>query len=382
MDFSLTEEQQLLQREIIRFAQQELNADAAERDRHEIFPHEQWLKCGQMKLQGLPIPEEYGGAELDPLSMAIALEALGYACHDSGLVFAIGAHLFASVIPIWKNGSTEQKRRYLPGLCNGTLIAANAMTEPNSGSDAFAMLSRAEAEGTGYRLQGAKIFISNAPYADLFLVFARMGSAPANHGSITGFLIDKGTPGLKVRKQSGKMGLRTAPLGEVVLEDVYVPSHAVLGEIGGGANIFMEAMDWERIGIFAGHVGTMARLLEKALQHARTRKQFGQTIGKFQAVAHRLADMKTQLEAARWLTYKAAWELDRGRAVSLEAAMTKLFVSESLVKAALDTVQIFGGYGFMAESEVERALRDAVGSTIYSGTSQMQRNIIAKWLGL
>lgn len=382
MNLSLTQEQNLLQQEIIRFAKEELNAGVAERDRQEIFPHEQWLKCGQMKLQGLPIPEEYGGAGLDPLSMVIALEALGYGCHDSGLVFAIGAHLFASVIPLWKNGSEEQKRRYLPGLCNGTLIAANAMTEPNSGSDAFAMLTRAEADGAGYRLQGAKIFISNAPYADLFLVFARMSSKPDGHSGITGFLIEKGTPGLQVRKQAGKMGLRTAPLGEVVLDEIYVSSEAILGGIGTGPNIFMEAMDWERVGIFASHVGTMARLLEKAVQHARTRKQFGQTISKFQAVSHRLADMKTQLEAARWLTYKAAWELDRSRTVSQDAAIAKLFVSESLLKAALDTVQIFGGHGFMAESEVERALRDAVGSTIYSGTSYIQRNIIAKWLGL
>jgi hypothetical protein len=378
MDFSLVPEQELLQQEIIRFAQQELNEGAAERDRQEIFPKELWQKCGAMKLQGLPVPEEYGGAGLDPLSMAIAFEALGYGCQDSGLVFAIGAHLFASVVPIWKNGSEEQKRRYLPGLCNGALIAANAMTEPNSGSDAFAMLTRAEVDGDGYHLNGAKIFISNAPVADLFLVFSRTGEDK----SLTGFLIEKGAPGLRVCKQVGKMGLRSAPLGEVILEDVYVSAEAVLGEIGAGANIFMEAMNWERIGIFAGHVGTLARLLEKAVKHARTRRQFGQAIGKFQGVSHRLADLKVQLEAARWLVYKAAWELERSRTVSLDASIAKLFVSESLVKTSLETVQIFGGYGFMAESEVERALRDAVGGMIYSGTSNIQRNIIAKWLGL
>lgn len=382
MDFTLTDEQKLLRQEIIRFAQNELNEGVVERDRQQIFPHDLWLKCGQMKLQGLPVPEEYGGGGLDPLSTAIALEALGYGCHDGGLVFSICAHLLACVIPIWKFGSEEQKRRYLPGLCNGTLIAVNAMTEPDAGSDAFAMRTRAVPEGEGFRLNGVKTFSSNGPVADLAVTFALTDPEKGYHGGVTTFLVEKGTPGFRSSKKWDKLGLRTSPIGELVYEDVYVPASAVLGKVGAGSTQFTHSMDWERACLVACHIGTMERLLEKAIEYARTRRQFGQSIGKFQAVSHRIADMKVQLEAARLLVYKAAWELDRVRSVSLDASIAKLFASEALVQTALSTVQIFGGYGFMTEYEVERALRDAVASTIYSGTSEMQRNIIARWLGL
>lgn len=382
MDFSLTDEHKILRKEIVRFAQAELNGGIAQRDREQTFPHDLWLKCGEMKLPGLPVPEEYGGGGLDPLSTAMALEALGYGCHDGGLVFSICAHLLACVIPIWKFGSEEQKRRYLPGLCNGTLIAVNAMSEPDSGSDAFAMRTRAVSDGDGFRLNGVKSFSSNGPVADLAVTFALTDPEKGYYGGVTTFLVEKGTPGFRSSKKWDKMGLRTSPIGELVYEDVYVPASAVLGKVGAGSTHFTHSMDWERACLVASHVGTMERLLEKAIEYARARKQFGQPIGKFQAVSHRIADMKVQLEAARWLTYKAAWELDRIRNVSMDAAIAKLFVSEALVQTALGTVQIFGGYGFMTEYEVERALRDAVASTIYSGTSEMQRNIIARWLGL
>ncbi len=382
MDFSLTEEQKILRQEIIRFAQEELNKGVVDRDRQQIFPHDLWLKCGEMNLPGLPVPEEYGGGGLDPLSTAMALEAFGYGCHDGGLVFSICAHLLSCVVPIWKYGTEDQKRRYLPGLSNGTLIAVNAMTEPGSGSDAFSMSTRAEADGEGFRINGTKTFSSNGPVADLAVLFAVTDPGKGYHGGITAFLVEKKAHGFKSSKKFEKMGLRTSLVGELVFEDTYVPADAMLGQLGSGANIFVHSMDWERVCLFASHLGTMERLLEKSIDYARTRKQFGQPIGKFQAISHRLADMKVQLEAARLLTFKAAWELERSRKVALDASIAKLFVSESLVKAALDTVQIFGGYGFMTEYEVERALRDAVGSTIYSGTSEMQRNIIARWLGL
>lgn len=382
MDFALSEEQLRLREGIIRFAQKELNEGALQRDRAGFFPRELWLKCGEMGLQGLPVAEDYGGSGLDALSTAIALDALGYGCHDGGLVFAVCAHLLACVVPVWKYGDEEQKRRYLPGLCRGTTIAVNAMTEPGSGSDAFAMATRAVRDGDGFRLNGRKTFSSNAPIADLALVFAISDPAKGYHGGVTAFLVEKGTPGFEVGQEFEKMGQRTCPLGELVLEDVYVPASAVLGGVGGGAVLFGQAMDWERSCLFASHVGIMERLLEKSIAYARTRSQFGQPIGKFQAVAHRIADMKVQLEAARLLTYRAAWRLDRARNASMDASMAKLYVSESLVKTALDTVQIFGGYGYMVEYEVERALRDAVGATIYSGTSEIQRNIIARWLGL
>jgi alkylation response protein AidB-like acyl-CoA dehydrogenase len=382
MDFSFTEEQTILRKEIVRFAHLELNSGISERDRQQIFPRDLWLKCGAMRLQGLAVPEEYGGSGLDGLSSAIALEALGYGCRDAGLVFAIGAHLLSCVIPIWKFGTSEQKDRYLPRLCDGTLIAVNAMSEPGSGSDAFAMTTRADPVGNGFRINGTKTFSSNGPVADLALVFAITDSDKGYHGGVTAFLVEKGTAGFRAGQKFEKMGLRTSLIGELVFEDVYVPPDAILGGVGGGAMLFTQAMDWERVCLFASHVGTMERLMEKAIEYARTRTQFGQPIGKFQAISHRIADMKVQLEAARLLTYKAAWRLEQTRSVSLDACIAKLFVSESLLNVALGTVQIFGGYGFMVDYEVERALRDAVGSTLYSGTSEMQRNIIARWLGL
>jgi alkylation response protein AidB-like acyl-CoA dehydrogenase len=382
MDFSFTEEQQSLRQNIIRFAQEKLNEAVVERDREQRFSRELWRKCGEIGLQGLPVPEEYGGSGLDALSSAIALEAFGYGCHDGGLVFSLCAHLLSCVVPLWQYGNEEQKQRYLPGLCNGTLIGVHAMTEPGSGSDAFGLRTKAEPDDTGFRINGTKTFISNAPIADLVIVFAMTDSNKGYYGGVTAFLVENGTPGFVVSQKFEKMGLRTSPIGELVFEDVHVPAEAVLGGVGAGSTLFTQAMDWERICLFAGHIGTMERLLEQSIAYARTRAQFGQPIGKFQAISHRIVDMKVQLEAARLLTYRAAWRLGRVKNVSLDASMAKLFVSESLVKAALDTVQIHGGYGYMTESGLERALRDAVGSTIYSGTSEMQRNIIARWLGL
>jgi alkylation response protein AidB-like acyl-CoA dehydrogenase len=256
------------------------------------------------------------------------------------------------------------------------------MSEPGSGSDAFSLRTRATPDGTGFRINGTKTFSSNGPIADLAVVFAVTDPEKGYLGGVSTFLVEKDTPGFRAGQRFEKMGLRTSPIGELVFEDVYVPADAVLGSGGDGATHFTQAMDWERICLFATHIGTLERLLETSVAYARTRMQFGQQIGKFQAISHRIADMKVQLEAARLLTYKAAWQLDRVRTVSLDASIAKLFVSESLVKAALDTVQIFGGYGYMTEYEVERILRDAVGSTLYSGTSEIQRNIIARWLGL
>jgi len=382
MDFSLTEEQHLLRENIVRFAREALNKGVIDRDRDQQFSRDLWERCGDIGLQGLPVPEEYGGSGLDALSCAIALEALGYGCHDGGLVFSICAHLLSCVVPLWRHGSEEQKQHYLPRLCTGKLIGVHAMTEPDSGSDAFALKTRADRDGSGFRLNGTKTFISNGPIADLVIVFALTDRNKGFFGGITCFIVEKDTPGFQVSQKFEKMGLRTSPIGELVFEDVFVPASAVLGAVGGGSTFFTSTMDWERICLFASHVGQMERLLETSIAYARTRTQFGQAIGKFQAVAHRIADIKVQLEAARLLTYRAAWRLDRGKSASLDAAMAKLFVSESLVKTALDTVQIHGGYGYMTDYEVERALRDSIGSTIYSGTSEMQRNIIARWLGL
>lgn len=382
MDFSLSPDQRALRDEIVRFSRKELSSGVIERDREQVFCRELWRKCGVMGLQGLPVPEAYGGGGFDVVTSAVALEALGYGCSDTGLVFSLCAHLLSCVVPIWKHGTEEQKLRLLPGLCDGTLVGGNATSEPGSGSDAFAMATMARPDGDGWRIRGTKMFVSNGPVADVILVYAVTDPAKGFHGGITAFLVDRHAEGFHAGGKIEKMGLRTSPLGELVFDDVRVGGEAVLGGLGAGGPIFTESMDWERVLLFASHVGTMERLIERSIQYARTRTQFGQAIGKFQSLAHRIVDAKVRLETARLLVYRAAWQLGRSRNASLDAAMAKLYVSEALVQTALDTVQVFGGYGFTTEYEVERAVRDAVGSTLYSGTSEMQRNIIARWIGL
>jgi alkylation response protein AidB-like acyl-CoA dehydrogenase len=380
MDFAYTEEQRLLRDSVAKFAKKELNDDIIERDREQEFSRHLWRKCAEIGIQGLPAPEEYGGGGYDPLSCAIALEALGYGCRDGGLVFSLSAHMLACVVPLTLHGTEEQKKRYLPGLVDGELVGMHAITEPDSGSDSFSMRTRAERVDGGWRINGTKTFISNSPEGDVAIVFAVTN--PKVPGDMTAFLVDRDTPGFSPGSKFEKMGLRTSPVGELVCRDMFVPDSSVLGSVGGGSAVFATAMDWERILLVAGHVGAIERLMETSIKYARTRKQFGQAIGKYQAVSHKIADMKVHLEASRLLVYRSAWRLANTPNASLDASISKLFVSESLVKAAMDAVQIHGGYGFMIEYEVERALRDSIGATIYSGTSEIQRNIIARWLGL
>lgn len=382
MDFSLTEDQRLIRDATIRFSQKVLNDDAAGADKTQSFQHEAWLKCGEMGLQGLPVDEKYGGSGVDPLTTAVALEAFGYGCNDGGLVFAVCAHLLACVVPIWRFGSEEQRKNYLPDLCDGSLIAVNGMTEPESGSDAFAMSTRATPEGDGYRLNGRKMFASNGPIADVAVVYAVTDAERGYHGGITAFIVKKDAPGFSAGQKYEKIGLRSCPIGELVLDDAYVSADAILGGIGAGSTIFTYSMEWERICIAACHVGKMENLLERSVEYARTRTAFGQKIGKFQAVSNRVAEMKVRLEAARLLVYKAASRIDKARDNAMDASITKLFTSEALVTSAMDTVRTFGGYGIMVEYDVERFLRDSIAGTIYSGTNDMQRNIISRWLGL
>ena len=381
MDAHANPEHRELFERIASFAKKELNDGVEERDRSESFSLELWRKCGEMGLQGLPVPESMGGIGLDALSCAIALEAFGYGCKDGGLVFSVCAHLLACVVPVWKYGSEEQRARVLPALASGEWIAVNAITEPDSGSDAFAMQTRAVPDGTGFRLQGRKTFSSNGPVADVALVYAATERSKGYHGGVTAFLVERGTPGFSVGQTFHKMGLRTAPISELVLDDVRVPASAVVGRVGSGGPMFNESMEWERVLLPAAHLGAIRRLLETAVDYARTRKAFGKPIGKFQAVSHRIVDMKVRLQAGRLLVHHAASRLG-ARDAGLDASIAKLYVSETLVTNALDTIRVLGGYGYMQEYEVERALRDGVASVLYSGTSDMQRNVIAGWLGL
>ncbi len=381
MDFSWSDGDLALREAIVKFAARELNEGLVERDRKGEFSHEGWQKCAEFGIQGLPIPEEYGGRGVDILTTILALEALGYGCRDNGLHFAIAAHMLSCEVPIWKFGSDEQKRRYLPKLCSGEWIGVHAMTEPDSGSDAFAMQTRAERKGDRYVLNGRKTFITSAPVADLLLIFASLDPTKGARG-ITAFLVEKGTPGLVVGREFEKMGLRTSPMGELVLEDCEVSAGQLLGKEGAGAAIFNTSMEWERSCIVASQVGAMERQLERCVRYARERRQFGKPIGKFEAISDKLAEMKVRLETARLLVYKVGWLKRHGKQAALEAAMAKLYVSECCVKSNLDAVQIHGGYGYMTEFELERELRDSIAGTIYSGTSEIQRLIIAGCLGV
>jgi alkylation response protein AidB-like acyl-CoA dehydrogenase len=381
MDFALSPEQRLLRDSVIEFAQRELNADVGLRDREATFSRDAWTRCAGMGLQGLPVPKEYGGAGVDATTTIVALEALGYACTDNGLIFSINAQMWACETPIARFGSEEQKRRYLPRLCDGSLIAAHGMSEPGSGSDAFSLSTIAQPNEDTYVLDGTKTFVTNAPESDLFLVFASTDRSQGFAG-LCAFLVERDTPGLTVGKPLSKMGLRTSPMSELFFERCEVAAAQLLGKPGGGMAIFNSSMLWERSCILASTVGTMERQLERCLEYARERKQYGQAIGSFQAVAHKLVDMKIRVETARGLLYRLGWLLDNGETPTLESALTKLYLSECYVRSTLDALQVFGGYGYMTEYELEREVRDAIGSRIYSGTSEIQYNLAARSMGL
>jgi alkylation response protein AidB-like acyl-CoA dehydrogenase len=309
------------------------------------------------------------------------MEGLGYATRDHGLLFSINAHLWTNSMPILEYGTDEQRQRFLPGLTSGALIGANGASEPDAGSDVFAMRTRAVRDGDCYVLEGTKTFVTNGPVADLAVVYATIDSKLGATG-ITAFIVERSTPGLRVGPPFQKMGLRTSPMAELVLDGCRVPVANRLGREGRGAQVFERSMEWERGCILATCLGSMRRQLDACITHARTRKQFGRPIGKFQSVANRIVDMKVRLDTCRPLVYRIGRLKDAGRPAMQEAAIAKLYVSDCYVKSSLDAIQIFGGYGYMTEQEIERDLRDAVGGTIYSGTSEIQRNVIAASLGL
>lgn len=381
MDWVVSEEQMNLQREAIKFARSALSGDMIERERSDGFDREGWQRCADFGLLRAPIPKEHGGMGLG-LSGTIALmEGLGYGARDQGLLFSLNAHLWTNSIPIVRHGTEEQRRKYLEPLSNGTLIGANGASEPDAGSDVFAMRTRAERRGNDYVLNGAKTFVTNAPVAGLFVVYATLDPSLGPMG-VTAFIVERDTPGLRVGKELKKMGLRTSPMAEVIFDECRVPAANRLGREGRGVEVFECSMEWERGAILASCLGVLRRQLEACIAHARQRKQFGQSIGKFQSVANLIVDMKVRIETCRPLVYRIGHLKDRNEPSFMESAIAKLHVSESYVQSSIDAIRIFGGYGYMVEQEVERDLRDAMGSLFYSGTSEIQRTIIARSLGL
>jgi L-prolyl-PCP dehydrogenase len=384
VDFAWSPEQLELKASAERFAREELGRkDIAERDQDAQFSRELWQLCADFGVQGLPVPTELGGQGAAMLDTAIVLEALGYGCQDNGLLFSLGAHLWSCVLPLLRFGTAQQKARYLPSLCDGSRIGVQAVTETTSGSDALNVSTTAAPapDGGHYILDGAKTFITNAPVADLFIVLAAIPGLPPKSG-LCAFAVERDTPGLSTAAPFDKMGLRTSPLSEVCFRDCRVPAEAMLGPQGGGMTVFNTTIEWERSFILAPALGTMRRQLEESAEYARTHRRFGQPIGRNQAVSHRIADMSVRLEAARLLVYRLAWLKDQGKRTTAESAMVKLFVSESFVQSSIAALETHGAYGYMAGSPQERDLRDALAGKIYSGTTDIQHNIIAAMLGM
>jgi len=379
MDFEWTFEQRAFRESMRKFAEKEVSPGIVERDKNGEFNWEAWKKAGEFGILGLPIPEKYGGGGADIMTMLAGMEGFGLGCRDAGFYLSLAVHIVIGEIPIWKFGSEEQKSKYLPKMCKGEWIGAYGLSEPDAGSDAISLRTRAVRKGDHYILNGTKMFISNGPIADVVIVFATVDRTKGAKG-ITAYIVEKGFPGFSVSRELDKMGQRTSPTGELVFEDCIVPLENRLGEEGQGLAILFESLEWERACLLAGTVGQIEYELERCVRYANERVQFGKPIGHFQLIQERLANMKWRLEASRLLVYRAAWMKQQGIPARMEAAIAKLAISETRVANALDAVQIHGGYGYMREFEVERVLRDSIAATIGAGTSEIQKITIARHL--
>jgi alkylation response protein AidB-like acyl-CoA dehydrogenase len=378
-----TDDQLALRERTIEFARTHLGKDLRDRDRSGAFLREDWTLCGTQgaMVLGAHVPTRYGGQGLDAVSTVLMLEALGYGSRDNGLSLALGGHMWNVVEPLVASGSEEQKERFLPRLCSGDLIAVNGVSEDESGSDAFSLKTIAHKVDGGYLLSGRKTYVGMAPIADVALVLANSNPGAGKWG-VSAFLVEKGAPGFTQSPPREKVGTRTNPMGDLHFEECFVPEANRLGGEGAGVSLFSRAVNWERAFILAGHVGAMMALFELSVAYARERRQFGQAIGSFQSVSNRVADMRLRLETSRLLMYQAASMKDRGLEASLECSMAKLHISEMLLESATDAVRIHGARGYLAEFEIERDLRDMLGSVIYAGTSDIQRKVIAASVGL
>lgn len=381
MEFGWSEEQRQLYDDARAFAAESLNGFEDSATRQPAFGRANWEACAAFGVQGLFVPEEYGGRGMDILSTILALQGIGYGCRDNGFTLALNGHMWAVTEPLLGFGTEEQKRHFLPRLCNGEWIGAHGMSEPESGSDAFSLTTSAVRTDGGYLLNGHKVFIGLAPVCDLALIFARTDPDKGRWG-ISAFLVETDGSGITLSEPVQAMGLSGTVIGEIVLEDCFVPESSRLGAEGAGVTIFNDSMEWERSFIFSSHVGAMERQLDETVAYARERRQFGQRIGDFQSVSNRVADMKLRLEMAKLLLYRCAWAKQHKERIMVDAALSKLHISESFVQSSLDAVRVRGARGYMQGSTTERDLRDATGGVLYSGTSDIQRQLIARLLGL
>ncbi|MEM7140316.1 MAG: acyl-CoA dehydrogenase family protein [Actinomycetota bacterium] len=363
-------------------AQNLAGRDMVAADHESVFAIDDWRRCAEYGITALMVPEEHGGAGADLATTLLTLEGLGYGCVDNGLTFALASQMMSTQVALVRFGTDAQRERWLPGLLDGSLFAALAMTELDSGSDAYSMAATAVALDDGsYRLNGHKAYLTFGPVADLCVVFASTRPEAGSWGVST-FLVPMDLPGIERQDNREKMGMRTTPFGDITFDDVIVPADALLGREGAGARIFGAILDIERSYVFAPQVGAMERQLDEAVAYARTREQGGHPIGHYQAVSHRIVDMKERHERARLFLYRAAIAEATGSGVTMAASLAKIVASDAGIGSALDAAKVHGAKGYVTEFEIERQLRDAVGGQVYSGTSDVLRNIVARLLRL
>ncbi len=377
MDFALTEEQRMIQEAAREFAENEIAPVAAHHDETRQPPLDLVRKLGELGFLGMNVPDAYGGAGLDMVSYILAVEEVSRACASTGIIMSVNNSLVC--FPIETYGSEDQKQRYLPKLTKGEWLGAYALSEPGTGSDAANQKTVAVRDGDAYVLNGTKNFITNGGFADIFVVFAMTDTAKRVKG-ITAFIVEKTTPGFAVGKREKTLGIRASSTVEIVLTDCRVPVANMLGGEGGGFRVAMSTLDGGRIGVAAQAIGIARAAMEESIRYAKERQAFGQPIGQFQAIQWMLANMATEIDAARLLTLRAAATKDAGQRYTTEAAMAKLFASEVAMRAVKDAVQVHGGYGYLADFPAERHYRDAKITEIYEGTSEVQRLVIAQGL--
>ena len=379
MDFHLSKEQEMLRKMYRDFAQNEVKPLAEEVDEQERFPEETVRKMAKLGMMGIYFPKEYGGAGADTLAYAMCVEELAKVCGTTAVI--VSAHTSLCCAPIYENGTEEQKKKYLPKLCSGEWIGAFGLTEPNAGTDASGQQTTAVLEGDHYVLNGSKIFITNAGYANVFIVFAMTDPKAGNHG-ISAFIVERDFPGFSIGKHEKKMGIRGSSTCELIMEDCIVPKENLLGKEGKGFKIAMKTLDGGRIGIAAQALGLGEGAVEEAIAYTKERVQFGKRLSQFQNTQFQLADMHTRMQAAQFLVYSAAVKKQNGEPYSMDAAMAKLFAAEAASDVTRRAVQLFGGYGYTREYPVERMMRDAKITEIYEGTSEVQRMVISGNIGV
>ena len=374
MNFELTKTQQLFKQMIREFAEKEVKPLAAEVDEQERFPMETVQKMAKLGIFGIPIPKQYGGAGGDQIMYTIAVEELSRCCATTGVI--VSAHTSLCCAPILEHGTEEQKMKYLPKLASGEWIGAFGLTEPNAGTDASAQQTTAVLDGDEYVLNGSKIFITNAGYADVYVVATMTDKSLGNKG-ITTFIVEKGTPGFSIGKKEQKMGIRGSATCELIFENCRIPKENLLGRIGGGFKVAMKTLDGGRIGIASQALGIAQGAMDETVKYTKERKQFGKSISQFQNTAFQMVELETKVQAARLLVRSAAFKEDKGMPFSADAAMAKLFAAQTAMEVTTKAVQFHGGYGYTREYPVERMMRDAKITEIYEGTSEVQRMVIS-----